>query len=359
MRILLMTGARPNFVKVAPLIYAIEAAKAAGRDIDYLLVYAGRADDKTLEGTLFEDLGIAPPKEFLGVDSEETIEITVRVMERMEALLEKEWVDVVIVVDDLASTMATAIVAKKRGKKLAHLVAGTRSFDIMMPKEINRLVIDGLSDYLFTAGKGGSGRVEAERVYEVGNILLDTLRRKSAGFARPRCLDALGAEDGEYIVVTINRRKLLAEREVLRGLLEATVEAAEGRLVVAPLRKAARRVVEEMGIEGITIVEPLPYPEFGYLTQRAKAIVTDSGNVAEEASFNGVACITMNDYTEHGETVSQGTNVLVNEDADLLRAALRRALRGERRLGAVPAHWDGHTAERILQTLLEDEREGR
>ncbi len=352
MRILLMTGARPNFIKVAPLIYAIEHAQQAGQDVAYTLVYAGTQEDKTIERQLFDDLHIAPPTEYFGSDSHDTIEITIRVMARMEELLTRERYDVVIVVDDLASTMAAAIVAKKHGIKLAHLVAGTRSFDINMPKEINRLVIDGLSDYLFTAGTASATTANQTKIYNVGNILLDTLRHNIPSFQRPPCLAENGIDDGAYIVLTINRKKLLAENDNLQAMLEAAVTAAQGIPILAPLRQEARAVVARMALTGITFIPALRYPEFGYLTRHALAIITDSGNVAEEATFNAVPCITMNDYTEHIETVQHGTNHLVKEDATLLGNTLTEIIAGKHTHTTIPDQWDGHTAERILHTLL-------
>ncbi len=353
MKILIMTGARPNFIKVAPLIHAIEKAISEGKNLSYTLVYAGSKDDTTIEKSLFADLEIAPPTEFLGVDSHDTIEITSHVMERMEELLSRVHFDVVLVVDDLASTMAVAIVTKKHGIRLAHLVAGTRSFDINMPKEINRLVIDGLSDYLFTAGSTSGTTASQAKIYNVGNILLDTLRRRIPSFRRPQLLDDMGINDGEYIVLTINRRKLLASSSNLRAMLEAIISTAKDVPIIAPLRKEAKETIEKLGLKGVTIVSPMSYPEFGYLTSHALAIITDSGNVAEEATFNSVPCITMNDYTEHIETVKQGTNVLAGEDATLLSSALQDIIAGNRKPSTIPNNWDGHTAERILQTLID------
>ncbi len=353
MKIVIMTGARPNFIKVAPLILAIKKAQQAGRDVDYSLVYAGSREDKTLEGSLFDDLGIAPPDVYLGVDSHDTVEITSRVMARMGEYLMANKSDAVIVVDDLASTMATAIVTKKHCLPLAHLVAGTRSFDINMPKEINRLVIDGLSDYLFTAGMNIGTTANQAKIYNVGNILMDTLRHNHSRFCRPAVMDELGISDGVYIVLTLNRRSLLASKGNLKAMLEAAVANAGGAPILAPLRKEAREVVEQLAVSGITVIDPLAYLEFGYLTAHAKVIITDSGNIAEEATFNGVQCITMNNYTEHIETVKQGTNTLVNEDAELLATTLRDIVGGNIRKHSIPEHWDGRTAERILQTLLE------
>lgn len=345
--ICIFTGARPNFVKVAPLIRAIQQTP----ECCYELVYAGRADDPTLESTLFSDLQMPRPDVFLGVDCDNLNELTGRVMSEFEHYLDTHPTHTVIVVDDLASTMAAAIVTKKHGLRLAHLVAGTRSFDISMPKEINRLVIDGLSDLLFTAGIGSSSvatreGAEMHKIYMVGNILMDSLRANHQRWTRPACLTA-----DRYLVFTLNRKALIADAQNLQLMLDAIVDAAQGCPIIAPLRGRARELVERHG--GIQVVEPLSYLEFGYLTSHALGIITDSGNVAEEATFNNIPCITLNSYTEHIETVKQGTNVLVGEDATQLRQALQQLVSGQWKQASLPDRWDGRTAERIVQILLQ------
>ena len=353
-KICIVTGARPNFVKVAPIIRAIKKAQEEGRDVSYELVYAGSEKDPTLEPSLFEDLQMPRPDHFLGVDCVNLNELTGRVMSEFEDYLNAHPTDVVIVVDDLASTMAVAIVTKKSGITLAHLVAGTRSFDITMPKEINRLVIDGLSDLLFTAGIASNsnatrGGAENNRIYMVGNVLMDSLRAAHDRLKRPAILDKMGLEEGEYLVLTLNRKALMSDKEKMKRLLQTVCEA--GMPIVAPLRRDATKVIEELHLP-ITPCAPLPYLEFGWLTAHAKGIITDSGNVAEEATWNQVPCITLNSYTEHIETVKQGSNVLVGEDADHLREALEQLKRGEWKTCSLPDRWDGRTAERIVQTIL-------
>ena len=350
--ICIFTGARPNFIKVAPLIRAIEHTD----DCQYQLVYAGTADDSTLEDSLFSDLQISRPDVFLGVDCENLNELTGRVMAEFERYLEQHETDTVIVVDDLASTMAAAIVAKKHGLRLAHLVAGTRSFDINMPKEINRLVIDGLSDLLFTAGVGASSiatreGAENHKIYLVGNILMDTLRYNHDRWTRPACLD--GIEDGRYLVFTLNRKALLADKENLKRMLDAISEVAGNIPVIAPLRGPAHDVVTSL-TSHFSPLTSLNYLDFGYLTSHAMGIITDSGNVAEEATFNHVPCITLNSYTEHSETVKQGTNVLVGEDANKLRESLTDLVAGRWKTSSLPDRWDGRTAERIVKILTQE-----
>lgn len=366
LRVCIVAGARPNFIKVAPLIRAILSNDKA----QYQLVYTGREYDPTLEGTLFDDLQIPRPDVYLGVDCQSLNELTGQVMGAFEHYLQEHPTDVVIVVDDLASTMAAAIVTKKQGVRLAHLVAGTRSFDITMPKEINRLVIDGLSDLLFTAGIASVSNTNREgaeqsRVYMVGNILIDNLRFNHNRWRRPAVMDELGLKEGQYVVFTINRKALLADKEKLQSMIDvvrgARCEVRETKIpIVAVLRDEAKRVISLLAPQSplpdkdnLEIIPPQPYLDFGYLTAHALGIITDSGNVAEEATFNGVPCITLNSYTEHIETVKQGTNVLVGEDPERLEASLRDMLNGNWKQASIPERWDGRTAERILQILID------
>lgn len=324
----------------------------------YQLVYAGSEKDSTLEPSLFDDLQMPRPDVYLGVDCPSLNELTGRVMGEFEQYLNAHPTDIVIVVDDLASTMAVAIVTKKRGIRLAHLVAGTRSFDITMPKEINRLVIDGLSDLLFTAGISSNSNAtregaEMHKIYMVGNILMDSLRQAHDRLRRPAVLDKLGLQGGDYLVFTLNRRALMADTDNLARMLH--VITATGIPVIAPLRGQAAKVVTSLSTQSsaLHVIHSLDYLEFGWLTAHAKGIVTDSGNVAEEATFNNVPCITLNSYTEHIETVKQGSNVLVGEDAEKLRQALDTLMTGQWKPCSLPDRWDGRTAERIVQTIID------
>lgn len=377
MNICIFAGARPNFIKVAPVIRAIQAKNSSplrgerGESFTFLLVYAGCEDDPTLEGSLFDDLQIARPNVYLGVDCENLNELTGQVMSKFELFLQQHPVDAVIVVDDLASTMAAAIVTKKQGILLAHLAAGTRSFDISMPKEINRLVIDGLSDILFTAGISNNSiankeGAELSKVYMVGNILIDNIRYNQSRWVRPAILNTIiqhpspDTHSLPYLVFTLNRKALIADRENLYRMMVAMLQHANGIPIIAPLRQSAVDAImslalrEQLGdMHNFHIVPPLNYLEFGWLTSHAMGIITDSGNVAEEATFNGIPCITLNSYTEHIETVKQGSNVLVGEDAGKLAAAIKDMVTGNWKPCGIPDRWDGRSAERILQILLE------
>ena len=369
LKVCIFCGARPNFMKVAPIIRIIKKKQNEGWDsksIAYSLVYAGSKNDPTLEGSLFDDLQIPRPDVYLGVECENLNELTGQVMSKFEQYLQQNTTHVVVVVDDLASTMAAAIVAKKQGIALAHIAAGTRSFDINMPKEINRLVIDGLSDVLFTAGLSNNSiankeGAELSRVYMVGNILIDNIR-----FNRSRMGDLsleniasvseLQLKPKQYLVFTLNRKALMSNKANLERMLETMSEAAGNMPIIAPLRTDAAQVVQLLDASkhrNLHIVQPLGYLEFSYLLLNAAGVITDSGNVAEEATFTNVPCATLNSYTEHIETVKQGTNVLVGEDAQKLRTAVSNMVGGKWKAATIPDRWDGRSAERIIQTLVD------
>ena len=365
MNICIFVGARPNFIKVAPVVRVVRKAQEQGKNLAFHLVFAGAADDSTLEGSLFGDLQIPPPDVCLGVVCENLNELTGQVMSKFENYLQHTPTDAVIVVDDLASTMAAAIVTKKQGILLAHLAAGTRSFDISMPKEINRLVIDGLSDLLFTAGISNNSiankeGAELSKVYMVGNILIDNIRYNQTRLLRPAILEQLEIADGSYIVFTLNRKALMADKENLCQMLLSMLRAAGDTPILAPLRDKAVQTVmslalqERLGkLKNFHVIPPMGYLEFGYLTAHAMGVITDSGNVAEEATFNSVPCITLNSYTEHIETVKVGSNVLVGENADSLGEAVAMMVEKKWKTCSIPDRWDGRSAERIVQTLLE------
>ncbi len=359
LNVTIVVGARPNFVKASPLVKVIKKAKIEGKNVDYKLVYTGSEDDSTLEMSLFSDLEISKPDVFLGVDCQNLNELTGRVMSEFDKYLEHNPTDIVIVVDDLASTMAVAIVTKKRGCKLAHVVAGTRSFDIRMPKEVNRLVIDGLSDLLFTASLSGNSIVNRENtqstnVYMVGNILMDTLRFSKKKMVRPLVMDELYLKEKDYLVFTLNGKTLLNDKESLENIISSIVFSSSNVTIVAPLRKEAQTVISSLVIkyDNFKIIDSLSYLEFGYLTSNAMGIITDSNNLAEEATFNNVPCATLSKFAEHIETVTYGSNVLVGEDAQKLSLAVNDMVKGNWKRSTLPDSWDGHTAERILQILL-------
>ena len=327
MKITIVSGARPNFMKIAPLCRAINAAKENGKDISYRLVYTGPQNDRNIEVSLFSDLDMKEPDAYLGVNERGQSEVTAAIMLAFEKELDEHPAQVILVVDDLTATMSCAIVAKKRGLKVAHVIAGTRSFDMNMPREVNRTIVDAISDYLFTAGMVANRNLNQEGmipdyIHYVGNILIDNIRYNRHRFLQPLWFRSLGLKKGNYLLLTLNRHDLLNNHAVLQSLLQTVLEKAPNIPIVAPLH---------------------PYVE--------KAIAY----IAEEATFLDVPCITLNTYAEHPETWRIGTNELVGENSFALAASLDKLLSGEWKHATLPERWDGRTAERIVQTLIKGE----
>ena len=345
MKITIVSGARPNFMKIAPITRAIKAAQEAGKKISYRLIYTGRQDDTSLDASLFSDLDMKKPDGYLGVSGHDQSEVTAAIMLAFEKELNTHPAQVVLVVDDLTATMSCSIVAKKRGLKVAHLIAGTRSFDMNMPREVNRTIVDAISDYLFTAGMVANRNLNQEGmipeyIHYVGNILIDTVRYNRHRLLQPVWFSTMGLKGHGYLLLTLNRHELLNKKNVLKSLIQTLVDKSGGMPIIAP---------------NLHILPPQSYLHFGYLINHAKGIITDSGNIAEEATFLDVPCITLNSYAEHPETWRVGTNELVNEDPVAFAAVLETLMHGEWKHTTLPDRWDGRTAERIVQTLINGE----
>lgn len=360
MKITIIAGARPNFMKIAPLMRAIKAAKAAGKNITARLVYTGSDKDKSLEPSLFADLDMPHPDVYLHVDDIDFFQRMAGILVAFSRELEQHPAQIVLVVDDLTPTMACSIVAKKKGVKVAHLVAGTRSFDMDMPKEVNSMITDGLSDYLFTAGMVANRNLnqtgtEQAHIHFVGNILIDTLRYNRARLQRPAAFSIMDLKEKEYLLLTLNKHALLHNDDMLKSIFRVLLEKSN-KPIVAPLHSYVKNRLTSLGISSdkLYILPSQPYLAFGYLANHAQAIITDSGNVAEEATFLGIPCMTLSTYAEHPETVAIGTNCLVGEDPKALEKALEVLNKGEWKEGHLPERWDGRAAERIIQTLLEE-----
>ena len=359
MKVTIIAGARPNFMKIAPLVRAINDAEAQGNDIHYRLVYVGPQNDKSIEPSLFTDLDMPQPDVCLNVDGTDFFKRMAGILVTFADELKANPTDMVIVVDDMTPTMACSLVAKKMGLKVAHIAAGTRSFDMDMPKELNRMITDGLSDYLFTAGMVANRNLnqtgtEQEQVYLVGNLLMDTLRQNHSRFTRPACLAECNVQDGEYLLLTLNRRALLEDEATLKELMQTLFDKVNYMPIVAPVHEYVAQRLKELNLTApnFHVLPSQSYLQFGYIESHAKCIVTDSGNIAEEATFLGIPCITLSNYAEHPETVTIGTNRLVGTDAEELRLALLTLKHGQWKQGSLPERWDGKSAERIVQILL-------
>lgn len=382
MKITLIAGARPNFMKVAPLIHAILRASNDGKDISYRLVHTGQHYDKNMSETFFEELNIPAPDVNLGCGGGTQAEQTANIMVAFEKELMANPCDVVLVVGDVTSTMACSITAKKLNTKVAHVEAGIRSWDLTMPEEINRMVTDSLADYFFTTSdvanrnllrqgalmandaieetvQYGHARVP-QKIWFVGNVMIDTLLKNRSRFVRPAVYDALNLSKNNYIVLTMHRPANVDEEQHLRLLMEQIITNVHNLPIVFPIHPRTAKIFyslwgdEEHLCElfpNLHIVEPMGYLEFNYLVERAKAVVTDSGGITEETTVMGVPCITLRDNTERPETCSVGTNELIGTNPAAVKPALDLLFNGEWKKGAIPELWDGHAAERIVDIL--------
>ena len=390
MLVTLIAGARPNFMKIAPIIRAIKAAEAAGRDMHYRLVHTGQHYDKNMSDTFFEELGIPQPDVNLGCGGGTQAEQTAHIMVAFEQYLMANPCDLVLVVGDVTSTMACSIVAKKLNTKVCHVEAGIRSWDLTMPEEINRMVTDSLADFMFTTTDIADrnllrqGAVYAEewqpeqvvlghdrcpqRVWRVGNVMIDTLLKNMPRFRKPAVYDELGLQEGKYVVMTMHRPANVDEETHLRALMEQIITNVHGEPIVFPIHPRTAKIfyglwgtatdsVEENRaalhkvFPNLYIVDPMGYLEFNYLVQHSRAVVTDSGGITEETTVMGVPCITLRDNTERPETCMVGTNELIGTNPAAVKPALDKLYAGEWKKGAIPELWDGHAAERIVEIL--------
>lgn len=360
MKISIVAGARPNFIKIAPLLHAIEQYRQQGCELSVRFIYTGSADDKNLDEELFEDLQIRKPDTFLEINNENQHERAAAVMTAFEKELKQNPADIVLVVDDLTPTMACSIVAKKMDVKVAHLIAGTRSFDMTRPKEVNSMVTDGLSDYLFTAGYGANNNLNKSgaslrNVYMVGNILMDAIRENWNRLMQPAIFKEARLDEHGYLLFTANRPMLINNRDHFNEIIQKACNAIKPFRLVAPLHDTARNVIEGKTIKGcdnLVLTSPLRCLEFWYLERKAKGIITDSGNLADEATFLGIPCITMNNFVEHKETVTVGTNELAGENAEAIALLARKIVDNKWKSFSIPERWDGRTSQRIIQTLM-------
>lgn len=359
MRITIIAGARPNFMKIAPLIKAIEGEKGKGHDLSYRLVHTGQHYDKNLSDTFFEELNIPYPDINLDVKSGTQAQQTAAIMIGFEKELEANPTDLVIVVGDVTSTMACTIVAKKAWIKVAHIEAGIRSGDMRMPEEINRIVTDSLTDYFFTTSEHANSNlktlgVDDSAIFFVGNVMIDTLRQNEHRFNPPKILEELGLNQGDYLVMTLHRPSNVDEENQLKDLIGNIVSRSENLPIIFPVHPRTKKILEGLDISypNLHYVEPLGYLQFNYLVKHSKGVLTDSGGITEEATVMNVPCITLRENTERPETCEIGTNVLVGQNIELLDKAMRKLNAGEWQEGNIPELWDGKAAERIVSHLI-------
>ena len=356
----LIAGARPNFMKIAPIIDAINEEKKNGTDIDLRLVHTGQHYDKNMSGSFFEQLGIPEPDVNLGAGGGTQAEQTASIMIGYEKLLMDVPSDLCLVVGDVTSTMACAITAQKMHIPVAHVEAGIRSGDWKMPEEINRLATDAVTNYFFTttdiagANLKRSG-VEDERIFFVGNVMIDTLLKHRPRFQKPPVWDKVGLEEGNYIVMTLHRPSNVDEEEVLKSVMDEIIANTQDLPLVFPVHPRTAKILKNLGIshERLHMIEPLGYLEFNYLVERSKAVITDSGGITEETTVMGIPCMTLRNSTERPETVDIGTNELLGINPKSIKPALEKLFSGQWKKGEIPELWDGNTSDRIVKHLVE------
>jgi UDP-N-acetylglucosamine 2-epimerase (non-hydrolysing) len=355
----LIAGARPNFMKIAPIIDAIKQAQQEGKNIQFRLVHTGQHYDKKMSGDFFEQLGIPTPDVNLEAGGGTQAEQTAAIMVRYEQLLMQKKPDLTLVVGDVTSTMACAISAQKMHVKVAHVEAGIRSGDWTMPEEINRLVTDSITNYFFTTTEVANqtlrqSGVEEDRIFWVGNTMIDTLLKHKPRFKQPEIWGTAGLTAGKYIVMTLHRPANVDEESNLKYLIEEIIAHTHGLPLVFPVHPRTAKVLEGLGINApqLHLVEPMGYLEFNYLVQHAKAVITDSGGITEETTVMGVPCMTLRNSTERPETVDVGTNELLGVDPKAVGPAMEKLFSGNWKKGSIPPLWDGGTSVRIVEVLL-------
>jgi UDP-N-acetylglucosamine 2-epimerase (non-hydrolysing) len=368
MKVLSVVGARPNFMKIAPLIR--EMRKHA--DMQSCLVHTGQHYDVKMAGAFFEDLKIPEPDVCLEVGSGTHAFQTAEVMKRLEPILERERPDVVMVVGDVNSTMAAALTAVKLHIRVAHVEAGLRSFDRSMPEEINRLVTDAVSDLLFVTEESGvrnlaNEGVQNEKVFFVGNVMIDSLEASRRFWMNSTILDRLELTKGQYGVVTLHRPSNVDNILVLKGLVKALAEIARRCPIVFPVHPRTKKILASMdeskemirfdktipGTSGVFCMDPVGYLDFMCLISNAKLVLTDSGGVQEETTVLGIPCLTLRENTERPVTVTHGTNRVVGSSPDRVISEAMMAIESTRSALASPPLWDGHASERIM-TIIRD-----
>lgn len=358
--ITIIAGARPNFIKIAPIIHAIHAIQNRGVDFSYRLIHTGQHYDKKMSGDFFEQLQIPEPHANLNAGGGTQAEQTANIMVRFEKDLLENPTDLVLVVGDVTSTMACAIVAQKLHTKVAHVEGGIRSNDWTMPEEINRLVTDAITNYFFTTSEVANQNllnsgIKREQIFFVGNTMIDTLLRQEPNFRQPEIWSEIGLKEKSYIVMTLHRPANVDQEESLKNLLEEIIDNSQDLPLVFPVHPRTAKNLEHLAISNprLHLIEPLGYLEFNYLVKNAKAVITDSGGITEETTVMGIPCMTLRNNTERPETITTGTNELLGTNPKSIKPAFEKLLSGNWKKGSIPEKWDGKTSQRIVQILIE------
>ena len=357
MKIDLIAGARPNFMKIAPIIDAI--TELDNKKITYRLVHTGQHYDQNMSSNFFNQLGIPYPDINLNGGGGTQAEQTAKIMVGYESLLHNNSTDLTMVVGDVTSTMACSIVGKKMGIKVAHVEGGIRSWDLSMPEEINRMVTDSITDYFFTTSERANENlknlgVKKENIFFVGNTMIDTLLKHRNHLKKPAIWEKIKLHDKNYIVMTLHRPANVDEEQKLKDLIDEIMNHSQEKPVIFPVHPRTAKQLLSLGITypNLHTIEPLGYLEFNYLVKRSKAVLTDSGGITEETTVMNVPCMTLRDNTERPETITMGTNVLIGTDPKNIKPAMEKLFSGSWKKGIIPPLWDGQTAKRIINHLI-------
>ena len=358
-KVIFVCGARPNFMKVGPIWREMGRYP---RTFQRIMVHTGQHYDDNMSRLFFRDLELPEPHVYFGVGSASPAVQTARIMIKFEKMLLKEKPDLIIVVGDVNSTLACALVASKLQVPIAHVEAGLRSFDRTMPEEINRIVSDNLSDLLFTSCRDGNKNlkkegISSEKVFFVGNVMIDTLARLKGRADTSGVLRDLGLEKGRYAVLTLHRPSNVDDRETMQRIFEA-LENLSGHIpVIFPVHPRTLESMRKFRLnsrsENLRLTEPLGYLDFLKLYMNARFVMTDSGGIQEETTYLGIPCLTLRENTERPITIREGTNILVGTDKEKIITEGLRILKRKGKSGAIPELWDGKAAGRIVKVLRE------
>lgn len=359
MHITIIAGARPNFMKIAPIIHQILKKKHDGENINFRLIHTGQHYDKKLSQTFFEELNIPKPHVNLGIGSGSQAEQTAGIMIAFEKELLNNPTDLVLVVGDVTSTMACAIVAKKLQIKVAHVEGGIRSFDLSMPEEINRMVTDAITDYFYVTSNIAIKNlkqisIKDEAIIFVGNTMIDTLIANYTRLKEPEIFKSQNLQKQKYIVLTMHRPANVDQEKKLKLFLEEIISSSNNLPIVFPAHPRTKNILSNLNINAsnFLVIEPLGYLEFNYLVKNSLCVITDSGGITEETTYMKVPCLTLRDNTERPETISIGTNELVGTNPKNIKKALHKIIEGNWKEGQIPDLWDGKTSERIIDHIL-------